>query len=95
MNTARRPTVHAVPEPTTPSAVLEHIQPGTDLIVPLANGEPVTLFDAIEANAGGLHDVKVHQMHAVHDRPYLHGAFGEQPAPHLLLPVPRHTAALP
>jgi len=76
VSNAPRPTVHAVPEPTTPSAVLEHIHPGTDLIVPLANGEPVTLFDAIEANAGELHDVKVHQMHAVHDRPYLHGAFG-------------------
>ena len=76
MSTARRPTVHDVPEPTTPSAVLEHIHPGTDLIVPLANGEPVVLFDAIEAHAGDLEDVKVHQMHAVHDRPYLHGAFG-------------------
>ena len=56
--------------------MLEHLQPGSDLILPLANGEPVVLLDAIEAHAGELDDVKVHQMHAVHDRPYLHGAFG-------------------
>jgi len=62
-----------VPAPTTPAAVLEHLPPGTDLIVPLANGEPVILLDAIEAHAGDLNDVKVHQMHALHDRPYLHG----------------------
>jgi len=63
-------------DPTTPAAVLEHIQPGADLIVPLANGEPVVLFDAIEAHADELDGVNVHQMHALHDRPYLHGAFG-------------------
>jgi acyl-CoA hydrolase len=68
--------VHDVPEPATPAAVLEHIHPATHLIVPLANGEPVVLLDAIEAHAGDLDDVKVHQMHALHDRPYLHGAFG-------------------
>jgi acyl-CoA hydrolase len=76
VSTARRPTVHPVPEPTIPAAVLEHLHPGTDLIVPIANGEPVVLLDAIEAHAGDLDDVKVHQMHALHDRPYLHGAFG-------------------
>jgi acyl-CoA hydrolase len=68
--------VHDVPEPTIPAAVLEHIRPESDLIVPLANGEPVVLLDAIEAHAGDLDDVKVHQMHALRDRPYLHGDFG-------------------
>jgi acyl-CoA hydrolase len=61
-----------------PEAVLEHVGPGADLIVPLANGEPVSLLDAIEAHADELRDVTVHQMHAVHDRPYLHGAFGDR-----------------
>ena len=56
--------------------MLEHLQPGADIILPLANGEPVVLLDAIEAHAGDLEDVSVHQMHALHDRPYLHGAFG-------------------
>jgi acyl-CoA hydrolase len=76
VSTARRPTVHHVPEPTSPGALLEHLHPGTDLILPLANGEPVVLLDAIEAHAGELDAVSVHQMHALHDRPYLHGAYG-------------------
>jgi len=58
------------------AAVLDHIGPGTDLIVPIANGEPVTLLDAVEAAADRLEGVRVHQMHALHDRPYLHGRFG-------------------
>lgn len=62
--------------PSGAEAVLDHIEPGADLIVPLANGEPVALLDAIEAAAGGLDGVRVHQMHALHDRAYLHGAFG-------------------
>ena len=41
-------------EPTLPDAVLEHIGAGADLIVPIANGEPVTLLDAIERNADRL-----------------------------------------
>src|SRR5262245_18954668 len=61
-----------------PEAVLEHIGPGADLIVPLANGEPVSLLDAVEAVADGLVGVRVHQMHAVHDRRYLHGVFGDR-----------------
>jgi acyl-CoA hydrolase len=59
------------------SAVLDHIGPGADIIVPLANGEPVTLLDAVEEAAEGLQGVRVHQMHALHDRPYLHGKFGD------------------
>ena len=54
-------------------AVLDQIVDGADLIVPLANGEPVSVLDAIEANADRFHGVRVHQMHALHDRPYIHG----------------------
>ncbi len=57
--------------------MLAAIEPGADLIVPLANGEPVSILDAIEANVEQLRGVRVHQMHALHDRPYLHGAFRE------------------
>ena len=64
--------------PSEPAAVLEHVGPDADIIVPLANGEPVTLLDAIEAVGNDLVGVRVHQMHAVHDRPYLHGAFGDR-----------------
>lgn len=68
----------AGPDPSAATAVLDHVGPGADLIVPLANGEPVTLLDAIEAAALDLHDVRVHQMHCLHDRPYLHGEFGDR-----------------
>jgi acyl-CoA hydrolase len=57
-----------------PQDVLDLIDDGADLIVPLANGEPVSVLDAIEANATRFRGVRVHQMHALHDRPYLHGA---------------------
>ena len=67
-----------MPVASDPDAVLEHIGPGADLIVPLANGEPVTLLDTIESHGDELDGVRVHQMHAVHDRPYLHGAFGDR-----------------
>src|SRR3546814_5946605 len=43
-------------------------------MVPLANGEPVSVTDAIEANAQRWQGVRIHQMHVMHDRPYLHGS---------------------
>jgi acyl-CoA hydrolase len=46
--------------------------------VPLANGEPVVLLDAIEGAADELNGVRVHQMHALRDRRYLHGDFGDR-----------------
>lgn len=58
--------------------MLDHIGPGTDVIVPLANGEPTTLLDAIEAAADRLEGVKVHQMHAIHERGYLDGRHGDR-----------------
>ncbi|HEX5947036.1 MAG TPA: acetyl-CoA hydrolase/transferase C-terminal domain-containing protein [Acidimicrobiales bacterium] len=61
------------PAAQPPEAVLGLIADGDDLIVPLANGEPVSVLDAIEAEAHRFHGVRVHQMHALHDRPYLHG----------------------
>src|SRR5262245_1253866 len=65
-------------DPVAPEAVLEHVGPGTDLILPLANCEPVTMMDAIEASGSRPTAVRVHQMHGLHDRPYLHGAFGNR-----------------
>ena len=38
-------------EPTGADAALGHIRPGSDLVVPIANGEPVGVLDAIEAAA--------------------------------------------
>jgi len=45
--------------------------------VPLSNGEPRRLIETIDAHALELTDVRVHQMHALHDHPYLHNAYGE------------------
>jgi acyl-CoA hydrolase len=57
---------------------MRHIGPGTHVIVPLANGEPTAVLDVIEAENASLTDVRVHQMHAVHDRPYLAGEYGDR-----------------
>ena len=46
----------------------EVVADGADLIVPLANGEPVSVIDAVEANAHRWTGVKIHQMHALRDR---------------------------
>jgi acyl-CoA hydrolase len=58
--------------------VLEHITPDADVIVPLANGEPKLLLDTIDAHAAELERVRVHQMHTLFDRPYLHGVYGDR-----------------
>jgi acyl-CoA hydrolase len=65
-------------DPTTAVSVLDHIGPGTDIIMPIANGEPVAQLDAIEAHAASLTGVRIHQMHALRDRRYLHGDFGDR-----------------
>lgn len=44
-----------------------------DVVVPIANGEPVELLDGLEARASQLDRVRIHQMHALRDRPYLRG----------------------
>lgn len=48
------------------------------MIVPLANGEPVTVIDAMEAHADELEGVRIHQMHTLRDRPLLRRAFGDR-----------------
>jgi acyl-CoA hydrolase len=73
----------AMPRPTgaraagPPEAVLDHLDDGADVIVPLANGEPVSVLDAMEAGAERFRGVRVHQMHALHDRSYIHGTMRE------------------
>jgi acyl-CoA hydrolase len=65
--------------PVSPEAVLDHVDDCADIIVPLANGEPVSVLDALEEAAPRFTGVRVHQMHALHDRRYLHGTL----RPHL------------
>jgi acyl-CoA hydrolase len=66
-----------MPSASPPEAVLDHVKPGADLIVPLANGEPVTLIDTLEAHADRLDGVRIHQMHALQDRPSIRGELGD------------------
>ena len=56
-----------------PDDVIDLIPGEADVIVPLANGEPVSLISALDEHADRLDRVTVHQMHALHDHPYLHG----------------------
>jgi hypothetical protein len=51
-----------------PKAVLGHICPGADLILPLAHREPVGLLDVLERDDERLDGVRVHQMHALPER---------------------------
>ena len=66
------------PSPCEPAALaaalVAALPPGAEVVFPIANGEPVTLLDEIEARAERLDGVRIHQMHVMHDRPYLHGA---------------------
>lgn len=66
-----------LPAAGEPADVLDHVGEGTPVILPLATGEPVEVMDALEAAAPSLRGVTVHQMHALHPRPYLEGRFGE------------------
>lgn len=59
----------------TISQFLEMVSDGDDLIIPLANGEPQTLLDALEANAMRFSNVRIHQMHALKPRAYIQGAY--------------------
>jgi acyl-CoA hydrolase len=61
----------------SPEAVLAHIEPGADIIMPNANGEPVKVVDALEEHAEELQGVRIHQMHALRERRYINGEFGD------------------
>jgi acyl-CoA hydrolase len=55
--------------------VLEHIDEGDDLVVGMFNSEPLTVLDALEADAERLSGVRIHQMFPCRERRYMHGAF--------------------
>jgi len=57
-----------------PEDVFGHFGDGADLIVGAANGEPVTVLDALEAESGRLSGVTLHQTLALRKRRYMHGA---------------------
>src|SRR5215210_4673759 len=74
---AHPPTIHAAlaEKHCQPDAVLEHIDEGADIIVGMFNSEPLTVLDALEANAERLSGVRIHQMFPFRERDYMHGTF--------------------
>ena len=76
------PAAAARLSPSSPEAVLDLITPGTHIIMPLANGEPLAVMDAIEQaardNDPRIDGITIHQMHALHERDYLAGTFGDR-----------------
>ncbi|ANU14973.1 4-hydroxybutyrate coenzyme A transferase [Planococcus halocryophilus Or1] len=57
----------------TPQEVVNLIDKNADLIIPIANGEPIRLLDILEENAEQLEGVKIHQMLALRSRSYIQG----------------------
>src|SRR5215212_764213 len=75
--TTRPPAIRAAltEKRCQPKAVMEHIGEGDDLVVGMFNSEPLTVLDALEANAERLSGVRIHQMFPFRERRYMHGAF--------------------
>lgn len=71
-----------VSAPNVAGDIADHLTSTNDLIVPLANGEPTLVMDEIESlvgsNPGRFDAIRVHQMHAIHDRPHLAGELGDR-----------------
>lgn len=53
--------------------VFEHLPARGDAILPIGNGEPKTVIDAIEAGADRVEDLRLHQMLPLRHRPYIEG----------------------
>ena len=53
--------------------LLSLIEPDADIIIPIANGEPIRLLDILEENYTKLQNVKIHQMLALRERDYILG----------------------
>ncbi len=58
-------------------SVLQHVPPGADVVVAMANGEPPGLLDVLDERHRELEGVRIHQMHALHPRPSIDGRCGE------------------
>ncbi len=61
-----------------PEDVLDLVGPDADLVVAMANGEPVGAIDALEREHRRLRGVRIHQMHALRRRPHIAGACGDR-----------------
>ena len=56
--------------PSPAGAILEHIGPHANVVVPTANGEPVTIIDALMAEEARLTGVRIHQVFGLRSRDY-------------------------
>ncbi|HSI67772.1 MAG TPA: acetyl-CoA hydrolase/transferase C-terminal domain-containing protein, partial [Planococcus sp. (in: firmicutes)] len=56
-----------------PQQIIQLIDKDADIIIPIANGEPVRLLDILEDHANELSGVKIHQMLALRSRSYIQG----------------------
>lgn len=68
-----------IPTAVGADAVLNMIGEGTNVIIPTANGEPVTVVDAIQRHAASLRRVRIHQVFCLREWDY----FTEAPADRL------------
>ncbi|WP_188694092.1 acetyl-CoA hydrolase/transferase family protein [Pullulanibacillus camelliae] len=60
-----------------PNEVFKFIHPNADIIVGMANGEPLTLLNTLEAEHERLQNVRFHQMHPRNERAYINGQYKE------------------
>jgi acyl-CoA hydrolase len=54
----------------SPEQVAGSIQSGSNVVVPTANGEPVTIIDSLMAHAGDLNGVRIHQVFGLRPRDF-------------------------
>jgi len=68
------------PPAASADELMDHVGAGTSVIVPVGNGEPVAILDAIEAaaDASQLDGVRIHQLLPVRARKHHSGCFGDQ-----------------
>ena len=67
-----------IPDASDAASVAACVNDGSAIIVPIANGEPVSLIAALDDRGDRVHGLTVHQMHALHDHPYLHAVHGDR-----------------
>jgi acyl-CoA hydrolase len=58
--------------------VVARVGDGSAIIVPIANGEPLSLISALDDRGDRVEGLTVHQMHALHDHRYLHAVHGDR-----------------
>lgn len=71
--------VPEIPAPAPSAAdLIAHVTPGSSVVLPVANGEPRAILDALEDSADSLDGVRVHQLLARHPRRYHSGVHGDR-----------------